>query len=411
MATLRSGIAHLAMMIRCAGTAYIIAQVLLWHSFYTTAPWRLTAPVLAVAWALAVMYWLRGLRLSPALGCADFAVYVALALAAQSCVPSAVRDDAFSWLVIAISGQLIVPAWYGPARLSAVLPLLSPLAYCAGAMLQPVADARTVIRAAALLLLVGLVHAYGRRALYRRAAVADAGLEQADRASGEQYALLRATVERREHERLVHDTVLNTLTALARGTGGGPAEAVSRCRSDMDLIEAALGGADIQGWPGPGSLPARLRAVLAGLSDRGLNVRLDDAGAEAAAVPERVAAALAGAVREALSNVAAHAGTGQAWVRVRAEPAGQAGVPCRIAVTVRDEGAGFDVGRVDGTRLGLKRSIAERVADCGGRASVWSEPGRGTEVSLLWPAALWPAPGPADEPVPAGYSLADSGLG
>ena len=37
-------------------------------------------------------------------------------------------------------------------------------------------------------------------------------------------------------------------------------------------------------------------------------------------------------------------------------------------------------------RLGLRRSITERVADCGGHASVWSAPGHGTVVRLSWPA-------------------------
>ena len=105
-----------------------------------------------------------------------------------------------------------------------------------------------------------------------------------------------------------------------------------------------------------------------------------------------MAAAIANAVREALSNVAAHAGTGEAWVEVSL-PA-----PGRLQVTVRDRGAGFDPADVDRTRLGLRRSIAERMADCGGQASIWSAPGQGT-VAIL----SWPAPG---EPGPAGPALA-----
>jgi signal transduction histidine kinase len=54
---------------------------------------------------------------------------------------------------------------------------------------------------------------------------------------------------------------------------------------------------------------------------------------------------------------------------------------------VRDQGAGFDPDRADRSRLGLRRSIAERTAECGGHAAVWSVPGQGTEVSLTWTAA------------------------
>ena len=57
-------------------------------------------------------------------------------------------------------------------------------------------------------------------------------------------------------------------------------------------------------------------------------------------------------------------------------------VPCRLEVTVRDRGAGFDLDRVDRARLGLRRSIAERTADCGGQAAVWSAPGQGAVVRL-----------------------------
>jgi signal transduction histidine kinase len=102
--------------------------------------------------------------------------------------------------------------------------------------------------------------------------------------------------------------------------------------------------------------------------------------------------AISNAVREALSNVAAHAGTGEAWVSVRRRALEvDAGDPCRLRVVVRDEGTGFDLAGVDRTRLGLRRSITERTAECGGQVSIRSEPGQGTKVSLSWPA-----PEPAD---------------
>jgi len=110
------------------------------------------------------------------------------------------------------------------------------------------------------------------------------------------------------------------------------------------------------------------------------------------AIPVPVAVAIAHAVREALANVASHAGTGEAWVEVSLTAA--ASRPDGVLVTVRDQGAGFDPSRVDPTRLGLRRSIVERIADWGGRASVRSAPGGGTEVSLRWagsPGAGQPA--------------------
>lgn len=177
----------------------------------------------------------------------------------------------------------------------------------------------------------------------------------------------------------------------------------------MALIEGALGD---PGDPAAGAsrasgdLLSDVHAVVADMRARGLtvHVEIDDRGG--LAVPARVIMAMSNAAREALSNVAAHAGTGEAWVRVRlTAPEGEAEVPCRLQVIVRDRGTGFDLARVDGARLGLRRSIAERTADCGGHASIWSQPGRGTMVSLSWPG-----PGRPGQPHPACCTLAQESL-
>ena len=229
-------------------------------------------------------------------------------------------------------------------------------------------------------------------------------------------------MERREHERLIHNTVLNTLTALARADGTATAEIVTRCGQDVALIEAALGGADdlAADWAGPArDLLSEVRAVADGMRDRGLTVHLAADDAAGAAVPARVILALSNAVREALSNVAEHAGTGEAWVSVRTmaaevaaevAAAGNAEVPGRLQVVVRDQGTGFDLARVDRARLGLRRSITERTAECGGHASISSAPGQGTEVSLSWPAPERPGlPGLAERTLAEPW-LAQEGL-
>jgi signal transduction histidine kinase len=408
MTTLRSVIARLASVVRCAGIVYIAVQVAIWPSYFTADPWRLAGPVAITAWAAAVVVRLRRGWPAPLFACLDSAVYVALALAAEECVPPAVRDHAYSWLVIVMSSQLIVPAWFAPGVLSVPLALASPAAYLIGVARVPGPGTRMMVAAAFLLVMVASVHIYGRRALYRRAAAADAALAEADWAASEQYVVLSRNIERREQERLLHDTVLNTLTALARaGTGGrgDVAGVVSRCRQDVALIEAALSDPDPDGsTAGHGDLARGVRGVAAEMTARGLDVHVEVAGG-VPAVPAPVVAALSNATREALSNVAAHAGTADAWVEVSrigpdagdrgpgAPGTGDAGAQ----VTVRDRGAGFDPARVEAGRLGLRRSIAERVADCGGQASVWSAPGRGTVVRMSWPGAS-----PGEEPRGAG---------
>jgi signal transduction histidine kinase len=392
MTTLRSVVARLASVVRCAGIVYIAVQVAIWHSFYTADSWRLAGPIAAAAWAAAVTVYLRRRWPGPLFAGLDSALYVALALTAQGCVPPAIRDDAVSWLVISMSSQLIVPAWYAPAALSVPLALASPAAYWVGAEQMTSTNSRTMTAAAILLVMVAGVHVFGRRQLYSRAAAADAALDEADRAASEQYVILSRNIEQREHERLLHDTVLNTLTALARAGRDDVAEAVDRCRQDVALIESVLSDPDeLDADPGrpDGDLVSGVQAVAAEMRVRGLRVHID--AREAPAVPVPVVTAISNAVREALSNVAAHAGTGEAWVEIGPAAAdGNAAAAGRLQVIVRDRGTGFDPARVDQTRLGLRRSIAERMADCSGYASIWSVPGQGTEVYMSWPASAEP---------------------
>jgi hypothetical protein len=128
-----------------------------------------------------------------------------------------------------------------------------------------------------------------------------------------------------------------------------------------------------------GDRPTRqdLREVLLGIAaDRGrkgVDVRLDVDPDVPALSAERVEA-VAGAVWEALTNVAKHSGVNRATVRVRGDSAG-------VTVEVADTGRGFD--RSVGTSgVGLRRSIGQRLREVGGAAVVESEPGAGTVVRL-----------------------------
>jgi signal transduction histidine kinase len=83
-------------------------------------------------------------------------------------------------------------------------------------------------------------------------------------------------------------------------------------------------------------------------------------------------------VQEALTNCARHSGA--AHVRVSVGP--ESG---RLAVTIEDDGAGFDPRALTGG-LGLK-GMKERVKELGGAVTVRSEPGRGATVRLTLPLA------------------------
>ena len=90
-------------------------------------------------------------------------------------------------------------------------------------------------------------------------------------------------------------------------------------------------------------------------------------------------------LQEALTNVRKHAGARCVQVAfARVEGGGR--------ITVRDQGQGFDPGTPaasNGDHIGL-RVMRERAVEVGGRVSVRSAPGSGTEVEV-WMPAHWPA--------------------
>jgi signal transduction histidine kinase len=134
--------------------------------------------------------------------------------------------------------------------------------------------------------------------------------------------------------------------------------------------------------------PHRLLDVLHDVCDRhirsGLWIEVNDA--EARAMSERgpvlspdALAALAGALDEALVNVAKHSRAAQATVRVGAAGRG-------VTISVLDQGVGFDPVRA-APGFGLRSSIIGRIRDVGGRATLDSAPGMGTHVELWVPHA------------------------
>jgi signal transduction histidine kinase len=184
--------------------------------------------------------------------------------------------------------------------------------------------------------------------------------------------------ERARLLRETHDTVLQTLEAIALRSGGDapPAERLQEIRATALQQAASLRAVLREDTARQGGLVAGLRSLTEEFLTRGFHTELVT-GELADDPPPAVTAALVGATREALTNVAKHAGTGRAVVRAVSRPEG-------VEVTVRDHGGGFDPG-AERAGFGVDRSIVARMREVGGRAELWSAPGRGTRVTLWVP--------------------------
>ncbi|WP_246095913.1 sensor histidine kinase, partial [Paenarthrobacter aurescens] len=78
---------------------------------------------------------------------------------------------------------------------------------------------------------------------------------------------------------------------------------------------------------------------------------------------------------ECMVNAARHAGTDTVDVLVSRTGS-------MVSVLISDAGCGFDPESIPLERLGVRRSVVDRMAEVGGRAKVMSTPGRGTTVVL-----------------------------
>jgi len=176
------------------------------------------------------------------------------------------------------------------------------------------------------------------------------------------------TEERADIAAHLHDSVLQTL-ALIQRSAGSPREVARLARSQERELRSKLYGVGVPN----GRFAAALHAVAAEVEDayaltvdvvvvgdQPLNARLE---------------ALVAASREALVNVAKHAGVAQVSLYAELDERG-------AEVFVRDRGVGFDPERIDDSRQGIKGSIRGRLARHGGTVTIRSGPGEGTEVRL-----------------------------
>lgn len=173
----------------------------------------------------------------------------------------------------------------------------------------------------------------------------------------------------------VHESVLNTLTAISRGGLPDTAEFQTLIRnkafeSAQVLNEIVnLRPAQSQGnWTG---LAESVSDLVYELSARGIQVRM--AGDTGSSPPEQVEAAIVAAIRESLINVLRHSQASEVEIRVTSRN-GE-----KFSVTIVDNGVGFDHDRVG---FGLGSILSTQLEEVGARASIRSGANQGTTVLI-----------------------------
>ncbi len=161
----------------------------------------------------------------------------------------------------------------------------------------------------------------------------------------------------------LHDDLIPTLMGLSSMPRAEPTRAAA-----AHALDGLTSTAPTHSEAG---LAARVQQVA---DTTGLDVLLVLRGRRTS-VPDDVADALVGAVREALRNVSRHSGRHRSTVTLSQWPG-------RVTITVEDAGVGFAAS----PGVGLRVAVTGRVEAVGGTARVTSSPGRGTVVALAWRA-------------------------
>ena len=206
---------------------------------------------------------------------------------------------------------------------------------------------------------------------------------------------------RQEVARELHDGVLQTLAIVSRRSGD--ADLARLARDQERDLRRYLQDPD----PGRGGVATDLGTALRQVADRAearSRIRTEVlVPGDLPPLDATVVEALAGAVGEALTNVAKHAGASRVVIYAEPEdaepedagpedagPDAEAGTGAPggprpgVWVSVRDDGVGYDPAQVR-EGLGLTRSIRGRLGVVGGQVEIVTAPDRGVEVRLWAP--------------------------
>lgn len=192
--------------------------------------------------------------------------------------------------------------------------------------------------------------------------------------------------QRRQSARLLHDTVLATLTLLAHsGVGVAPDAMRQQASDDAKLLrQLRLGALPAPERSGDYKLEPVEESVL-GTTLESVKQRFGRMGLEVSwhgtgqvLLPSDVLDAFLLALAECLENVRRHSGVTEAHVTIVDDEK-------MVRAMITDAGVGFTLDDVDSARLGFKESVVGRLKEVGGHARLFSSPGAGTTVVLEVP--------------------------
>jgi signal transduction histidine kinase len=193
--------------------------------------------------------------------------------------------------------------------------------------------------------------------------------------------------QRRQGARLLHDTVLATLTLLAHsGVGVKPDALRQQAADDARLLRQLRLGQGPAPTTETGSMPVAqpdetvlgttLESVKQRFGRMGLTVSWHGTGQ--VLLPSEVLDAFLLALAECLENVRRHSGVTEAHVTITDDDK-------MVRALVTDAGVGFDIDDIDDAKLGFAESVVGRLREVGGNARLFSAPGSGTTVALEVP--------------------------
>ena len=176
--------------------------------------------------------------------------------------------------------------------------------------------------------------------------------------------------ERADFAARVHDSVLQTLALIQRNPDDPRRVATLARRQERELRTLLYPDREPVA---DGTLADAVETAAAEIEELH-GVRVDVVRTGDAPLDERTRV-LVLAAREAMTNAAKHSGADEVSVFLEASPG-------RVALYVRDRGAGFDPAVVADDRRGISESIQGRMERVGGTATIVSAPGEGTDVEL-----------------------------